>query len=243
MLDCKPQEVYQNKFVHVLIHFTFNSMPDSKSKSCHTTPNHDMSTTMFHYLLDMLQLYMLSICYPTPWPTIGIKVVYLRLIIENNAFPIMNSSVCILASKPHPCLNMSTCQQRFLLLHMCSETFPSQSTSHSYIRHIFTWFISNLCCHLWCNSQTPFRKQGDTSLSLSHSKVSWAPSFLCLKLPCDLFSKPNYPRLTHPNCICNFLCWIAIPKLLQCLELLQHKWTSNTKAIAQMLTITQSPIA
>ena len=49
-------------------------------------------------------------------------------------------------------------------------------------QHIFTWFISNLCCHLWCNSQMPFRKQGDTSppLSLSRRKVSWAPFFFCL---------------------------------------------------------------
>ena len=49
-------------------------------------------------------------------------------------------------------------------------------------QHIFTWFISNLCCHLWCNSQMPFRKQGDTSppLSLSRRKVSWATSFFCL---------------------------------------------------------------
>ena len=160
-----------------MIHYTFNSMPSSKSKSCHTTPNHDMSTTMFHCLLDMLWLYRLSICYPTLWPTIGIKHVYLCLITENNVFPIMNGPICIPASKPHMCLNMSFCQQRLLLLHMCSETFPSQSTSHSYIIHIFTWFSLNLCCQLWCNSQAPFYKQGDTSPPPSHSKVSWASSF------------------------------------------------------------------
>ena len=126
-----------------------------------------MSTIMFYCLLDMLRLYMLSICYPTPGPTIGIKHDYLCLITENNVFPIMNSPICIPPSKPHPCMNMSSCQQRLLLLYMCRETFPSQSTSHNYIRHIFTWFISNLCCHLWCNSQTPFCKQGNTSLPLS----------------------------------------------------------------------------
>ena len=110
MHDCKPQEILQNKFVHVLIHYTCNSMPSSKSKSCDTTSNHDMSTIMFHCLLDMLRLYMLSICYPTPGPTIGIKHVYLRLITKNNAFPIMNDPISIHASKPHPCLNMSSCQ-------------------------------------------------------------------------------------------------------------------------------------
>ena len=62
MSDFKPQEVFKIKFVHVLIHYTFNSMSSSRSKSCHTTPNHDMSTTMFHCLLDMLWLYRLFIC-------------------------------------------------------------------------------------------------------------------------------------------------------------------------------------
>ena len=133
MHDCKPQEFFQNKLVHMLIHYTFNSMPSSRSKSYHTTSNHDMSTTMFHCLLDMLRLYMLSIHYPTPRPTIGIKDIYLCLITENNAFPIMNNPICILASKPHPCMNMSSCQQRLLMLHMCSETCPLLSMSHSYI--------------------------------------------------------------------------------------------------------------
>ena len=109
MHDCKPQEVFQNKIVHMLIHYTFNSMPSSKSKSCHTTPNHDMSTTMFHCLLDMLRLYKLSICYPTPWPTIKIKHVCLCLITGNNAFPIINGPIC----KPHPCLNMSFANDGF----------------------------------------------------------------------------------------------------------------------------------
>ena len=242
MFDCKLEEVFQNNFVHVLIHYTFNSMPNSRSKSYHTTPNHDMSTTMFHCLLDMLRLYKLSICYPTPWPTIGIKLVYLCLITENNVFPIMNGPICIHASKPNLCLNMFSCQQWLLLLHMCNETFPSQSMSHSYIRHNFTNFISNLCCHLWHNSQTPFRNQGDTSLPLSCNKVFWVPSFLPVKLLRDLFSKPNYPRLTHPNCILNFSCWIAIPKLLERLELLWRRWTRHIEATARMLTTTQSPI-
>ena len=125
MLDCKSQEVIQNKCAQVLIHYTFNSMPSSKSKSCHTTPNHDMSTTMFHCLLDMLRLYRFSICYPTPGHTIGIKPIYLCLIIENNSVPIMNSLICILASKPHMCLNMSSCQHRLLLLHMCNKSFQT----------------------------------------------------------------------------------------------------------------------
>ena len=37
MFDYKPQEVFQNKFAHMLIHYTFNFMPSSRSKSCHTT--------------------------------------------------------------------------------------------------------------------------------------------------------------------------------------------------------------
>ena len=60
-----------------------------------------MSTTMFHYSLDMLRLYRLSIFYPTLGPTIGIKHVYLRLITKNNAFLIMNGLICIPASKEH----------------------------------------------------------------------------------------------------------------------------------------------
>ena len=138
MHDCKPQEVFQNRFIHVLIHYTFNSMPSSRSKSCHTTPNHDMSTIIFHCLLHMLRLYMLSICYPTLGPTIGIELVYLCPITKNNVFLIMNGPICKPASKPHLCLNMSSCQQRLRLLHMCNETFPSQSMSHNYIGHILT---------------------------------------------------------------------------------------------------------
>ena len=216
-------------------------MSRSRSKSYHTTPN-KMSTIIIHYLLDMLQFYKLSIYYPTLGPTIRVEHVYLRFIPENNAFPIINGPISIPASKHHPHLNMYSCQQ-WLLLHICNETFSSQSTSHNYIKHILSLFTLNFCCHLWCNSQTPFCKQGDTSLPLSCNKVSWAPSFLPLKLPYDLLSKLNYPRLFDPNWIRNFSCWIAIPKLLQRLELLQCRWTSHTEAIARMLTTTQSPIA
>ena len=109
MLNCRPQEVFQNKFVHMPIHHTFNSLPSSRSKSCYTTPNHDMSTTMFDCLLDMLRLDMFFIFNPILGITIGIKSVYLRLITEDNTFPIMNHPICIPSSKPQPCQNMLPC--------------------------------------------------------------------------------------------------------------------------------------
>ena len=47
MPDCRPQEVFQNQSAHVLIHYTFNSMPNSRSKSCHTTSNHNCPPPCF----------------------------------------------------------------------------------------------------------------------------------------------------------------------------------------------------
>ena len=50
---CFPK-VFQNKFMDILIHHTFIFISNSRFKSSNTIPNHNMSTTMFDYLLDML---------------------------------------------------------------------------------------------------------------------------------------------------------------------------------------------
>ena len=235
ILDCRPQEVFQNKFVCMLIHLTFNSVPSSKSKSCHTTPNHDMPTTMFDCLTNMLQLDTFSISNPTPGPTIGVKPIYLCLIVEYNSFPIINSPICIPTSKLQLCQNMSTCQKGLLLLHMYSQTLCSQSTPHSDVRHIFTYFVLKCAC-------SP-HEQGYTVLPLSCTTVSWAPSSLLLKLPSNLLPHFRYPRLTPANCRCDLSCRIAASELHQCVELLvllRLTWRRHTTTIKQTLTTIQS---
>jgi hypothetical protein len=203
------------------IHRTFNSVPSSKSKSCHTTPNYDMPTTMLDCLTDMLRLDTFSIANPAPRPTITVKPVYFCLITEDKSFPIINGPICVPLSKSQPCQNMSMCQKRLLLLHMCSQTFRSQSTPHSDVRHILTCLVSQCACGLRCSLKTTFGDQGYTTPPLSRTKVSGAPSPLLFKLPSNLLPYFRYPRLTPANCCCNLSSGIAASKLHQRLVLLR----------------------
>ena len=171
------------------IHPTFNFVPCSQPKSCHASPNHCQPTTIPHGLMYMLRSNAISISNPTPWPTIWVKPIYLCLVTENHAFPIINDPILIPLNKPQACENTFTTKKWLPLLHLCTQSSLSQSTPYNDVKQQFTCLRSKLFCCCICNSKLTFSNKNDTMPLLLTCKKLWTPSSLSLNVAPTSFLK------------------------------------------------------
>ena len=120
------------------IHPTFNFVPCSQSKSRHASSNHHRPIIMLHSSMDMLRSSTtFSISNPKSWPTIWVEPIYLCLVTENHAFPIINGPISYLWANLK---RARTCLQKWLpLLHLCTPSNLYQSTPHSDFKQQYTF--------------------------------------------------------------------------------------------------------
>ena len=112
------------------IHPTFNFLPCSRSKSHYASPNYHRPTTMLHGLLDMLRSNALSISNPTPWPTIWVKHISIRLVIKIYAFSSMVQFSYLWANLGH----VRTCL-RLKMASFVAFVHPIQPL----LKHVLQW--------------------------------------------------------------------------------------------------------
>jgi hypothetical protein len=179
------------------IHPTFNFVPCSQKPSC--IPNHHQPTTMLCDLIDLLRSNMFSISNPTSRPIIWIKLVYLCLVTENDVFPIIKGPIFIPLSKPQMWESVITTQNLLPLLHLCTQSSLSQSTTHNDVRQQSTCSKSKLfCCHKFSSNMT-FSNKDDMTPLLSVCKKLWTPSSLSLNLAPYILPHTCYKKLVHAH--------------------------------------------